>query len=115
MPAIETSDEPQTNSTDRIDAGPDRRHRRAVGRADLGQRREPGRPPSREKAKIMREAEVTVARPQSNCDDEDRRGRANFLMPGGTCWSMAQKNTFQPCLAASSMFGIISTKAHRNR
>nr|WP_281177574.1 hypothetical protein [Rubellimicrobium mesophilum] len=25
--------------------------------------------------------------------------------------SIAQKNTFQPCLAASSMLGIISTKA----
>ena len=36
-------------------------------------------------------------------------------MAMGTRWSMAQKNTFQPCLAASSILGIMSRKAVRNR
>ena len=48
-------------------AGPDRRHRRAESATDRGQRLgADGRPPSRENAKIMRDAEVTVARPHRN-------------------------------------------------
>ena len=67
MPATETSDEPQTNSTEstapvQIAAT----GVRYVG-LTLASAAEPGRPPSREKAKIMREAEVTVARPHSSC------------------------------------------------
>ncbi len=67
VPATEISDEPQTNRTEST---------AAVQIAATGVRYfgltfdsapEAGRPPSREKAKIMREAEVTVARPQSSC------------------------------------------------
>lgn len=36
-------------------------------------RETPGMPPSREKAKSMREAEVTVARPQSHCETKIAR------------------------------------------
>ena len=39
---------------------------------------EPGSPPSRANAKIMREADVTVARPQRSCDDEDDDDRGSL-------------------------------------
>ena len=112
MPAIVMDEVNHTNSTDED---------RAVQIAATGVRYfgltfasalEAGRPPSREKAKIMREQTVTVARPQRNCDDEDRDVEQLLDAVGSPGCPCAQKNTFQPCLAASSMFGIISTKAH---
>ncbi|MNF77896.1 hypothetical protein D3C84_600500 [compost metagenome] len=39
---------------------------------------EHGRPPSREKAKIMRETEVTVANPQSTCEMKIATYNASF-------------------------------------
>ncbi|MCY1176253.1 hypothetical protein D9M73_165180 [compost metagenome] len=71
---------------------------------------EQGRPPSRENAKIIRETEVTVASPQSTCEMKIATKSTSFSV-GSTWVFMAQKNTFQPCLAASSMFGSISTNA----
>ena len=62
-----SSDAPQTNSTARV--APVQIAATGVRYFGLTFDRAPsrGRPPSRAKAKIMREAEVTVARPQRNC------------------------------------------------
>src|SRR5690242_8073851 len=70
----------------------------------------PGMPSSRENANNMRETDVTVARPQSHCEMK-MTTYIGVRTASGTRSPMAQKNTFQPCLAASSMFGIISTNA----
>ena len=70
-------------------------------------------PPSRENAKIMREAEVTVAKPHRYCATKTTTYRNNFTPLGNTA-SDVQKNTFQPCFAPSSMFGIASVNPIRN-
>ena len=61
---METSEVPQTNSTD--STAPVQIAATGVRYfgLTLASAVEPGRPPSRENAKIMRDAEVTVARPQ---------------------------------------------------
>src|SRR6201987_4845982 len=100
-----TSEAPQTNRTARIEA---------VQIAAFGVRwtgltffrkLEPTRPSSRAKAKIMREAEVTVARPHRNCETKIATYNASFSHTGNR-WSSAQKKTFQPCFAASFMSGM---------
>ena len=67
MPATETSEEPHTNSTE--STAPVQIAATGVRYfgLTLASAVEPGRPPSRENAKIMREAEVTVASPQRSC------------------------------------------------
>ena len=55
-----------------------------------------------------REALVTVAKPQRNCAAKIKTYK-NCLSPEFTCSSIAQKKTFQPWLAASSMLGSIRT------
>ena len=73
MPATDTSDEPHTNNTEstalvQIAATGVRYFGLTLASAG-----EPGSPPSREKAKIMRDAEVTVARPHSSCATKTTR------------------------------------------
>ncbi len=107
---MDTSDDPQTNSTARVAPV----QMAATGVRCFGETEasalEAGRPPSRAKAKIIRETEVTVARPQSICEMKMARKSSSFTVEF-TWVSMAQKNTFQPWAAASSMLGSISTKA----
>src|SRR6478735_2510728 len=63
---IETSEDPHTNRTDRIE--PVQMAATGVRYCGLTFERalEAGRPPSRENAKIMRDTDVTVARPHSH-------------------------------------------------
>lgn len=53
---------------------------------------ENGRPPSREKANIIRDTEVTVASPHSHCEMKIARYRTNFRV-GWNWLSSAQKKT----------------------
>ena len=69
-----------------------------------------GSPPSRAKAKIIREAEVTVASPQMSWQTNMRTSRTCFSATGSTA-SSVKKKTPQPLAAALSMSGIASTKA----
>src|SRR5260370_37855630 len=69
---------------------------------------EPGRPSSRENAKIMREAEVTVARPHRNCEAKIARYRTITTARGIVLLS-TQKKKPVPWLAASFKFRIRST------
>src|SRR3989344_3914804 len=107
---IDITDDPQTNSTASVAPV----QMAATGLRKVGETEaralEQGRPPSRENAKIMRETEVTVARPQSTCEMKIATYKPS-LSSGLTWVFMAQKNTLQPCLAASSMLGNISTNA----
>src|SRR4051812_31071740 len=74
---------------------------------------EAGRPPSRAKAKIMRETDVTVARPQRYWAETMVTWSAVFTA-GGMIWSIVQKNTDQPWAAALSTSGMATTILHRN-
>jgi hypothetical protein len=57
----------------------------------------------------MREADVTVARPQRNCEMKIPTKSTSFSQTGNRR-SIAQKNTFQPCFAASFMSGMRNRK-----
>ncbi len=94
----------QTKSTDRIEPTQIAAYRRAMLRADLGECRRTRQPLVARERVIMRDSEVTVARPQRNCDNEDEEVE-DFLHDRVIWLSIAQKNTFQPCFAASSCSG----------
>src|SRR5262245_29149367 len=72
--------------------------------------REAGSPPSRANAKVIREADVTVARPQRYCAAAmpAYRSRATVL---GTTAPVIETNALAPCAAAASGFGATTTTA----
>src|SRR3990167_4181675 len=69
-----------------------------------------GIPSSRENANSMREAEVTVARPQRNCAIRMPR-YSRVFRPAGRIASIVAKNMPQPWPAATARSGIASVMA----
>ena len=87
-------------------AGPDRRHRACDGVGETRARSlEAGRPPSREKAIDHSRSRGDGGQPAQHLRQEDQRVQHSVSWRRVRAVSIAQKNTFQPCLAASSMFG----------
>ena len=111
---METSEVPHTNSTESAAAVQIAATGVRIFRADLRERLRARQPTVTRKGEDHARGRGHCRQPAKKLSKEHHE--IDELFDAGlTRSSKPQKKTFQPCLAASSILGIISTKAQRKR